>query len=85
MSRKCFSITLRCLDFVYGEISNIATELIANPVAKFLLKKSYEVSNLAVLGRNVGNVLHKCLCLFKKLRNWEFLMEKCAGWDMRNE
>ena len=39
MSRKCFSITLRCLDFVYGQISNIPTELIANHVANFRLKK----------------------------------------------
>ena len=36
---KCFSVTLSCSDFVYGEISSIPTELISNSVSKFVLEK----------------------------------------------
>ena len=31
-------------------VSIVPTKLISNPVSKFLLKKNYEVSNLAFLG-----------------------------------
>ena len=51
----CFPATLGCSDCVYNEISIVPTKFISNPVSKFLLEKSYEVSNFAFSGCSAGS------------------------------
>ena len=53
LSRKCFPVSLGCPNSVYGEISSIPTELISNPVLKFLVEKELRSLKLAVSGCSV--------------------------------
>ena len=67
---KCFPATLGCSDWVYDEISIVPTKLIKCRV-EISLKKSYEISNLA-LDHSISNFPP----------NFEYVNIVWFGWNL---